>query len=146
MNWGARIAALYIGFVVLIITLVSMAVSQRLDLVTPEYYAEELKFQDKINSRNAAHALKEPLQWTVSKNQIEIKFPDEFANQNIEGEILFFRPSDARMDKKVAVQPVELVQIIPTNQFPEGYFEMQISWNAGGKSFYNEASIRIDNK
>lgn len=143
MNWGARIALLYIGFVVLIITLVSMSVSQRLDLVTPNYYQEELKFQNKIDRKEAASSLKEPLRWEVKSGTVEITFPREFANEKIEGEILFFRPSDARMDKTVPISANDLTQIINTSEFTQGYYEMQISWNAGAKSFYNEASIQI---
>ncbi len=43
MNWGYRVALLYISFAGLIIFLVTKSVNEKVDLVTPDYYAQELK-------------------------------------------------------------------------------------------------------
>ena len=49
ISWGTKIATLYIGFVGLIILMVSMSMRQRVDLVSEDYYNRELAYQDKIN-------------------------------------------------------------------------------------------------
>ena len=107
MSWGIKITILYIGFVVLIVTMVAMTMSQKVDLVSKDYYAQELKFQDKIDQSNRANALIEPLNWMVSNGKIEINFPKEFKNQKITGTINLFRPSDASLDKKIAVSSLQ---------------------------------------
>lgn len=56
LNWGAGIAVLYMGFVAMIVLLVVMSMRQKIDLVTDEYYAEELLFQGKIDKiKRAKH-------------------------------------------------------------------------------------------
>ena len=144
MSWGIKITILYIGFVVLIVTMVAMTMSQKVDLVSKDYYAQELKFQDKIDQSNRANALIEPLNWMVSNGKIEINFPKEFKNQKITGTINLFRPSDASLDKKIAVLSMQNgKQIISTSTLKAGVYKIQIEWNVGDESFYNEGVIKI---
>lgn len=144
MSWGIKITILYIGFVVLIVTMVAMTMSQKVDLVSKDYYAQELKFQDKIDQSNRANALIEPLNWMVSNGKIEINFPKEFKNQKITGTINLFRPSDASLDKKIAVLSMQNgKQIISTSTLKAGVYKIQIEWKVGDESFYNEGVIKI---
>ncbi len=144
MSWGIKITILYIGFVVLIVTMVAMTMSQKVDLVSKDYYAQELKFQDKIDQSNRANALIEPLNWMVSNGKIEINFPKEFKNQKITGTINLFRPSDASLDKKIAVSSMQNgKQIISTSTLKAGVYKIQIEWKVGDESFYNEGVIKI---
>jgi hypothetical protein len=57
MNFGVKITALYLGFVALILTLVFMSFGQKVELVSKDYYAQEIAFQDKINSINNERSL-----------------------------------------------------------------------------------------
>ncbi len=144
MSWGIKITTLYIGFVVLIVTMVVMTMRQKVDLVSKDYYAQELKFQDKIDKSNRANALIEPLNWMVSTGKIEINFPQEFKNQKINATINLFRPSDASLDKKIEVSSLlNGKQIISTSTLKAGVYKIQIEWNAGDKTFYNEGVIKI---
>ncbi len=52
MNFGSKITVLYLSFVGLILTLVFMCFGQKVELVSKDYYAQELKFQDKIDAIN----------------------------------------------------------------------------------------------
>jgi hypothetical protein len=40
ISWGYKIAALYIGFVLLVLFMVFMAMQQKIELVSPDYYAK----------------------------------------------------------------------------------------------------------
>ena len=144
MSWGVKITILYIGFVVLILSMVAMTMRQKVDLVSKDYYAQELNFQNKIDQSNRANALVEPLNWIVSNGKIEINFPKEFKNQKITGTINLFRPSDASLDKKIAVSSLQNgKQIISTSTLKAGVYKIQIEWNVGEESFYNEGVIKI---
>ncbi|MBL0070976.1 MAG: FixH family protein [Bacteroidetes bacterium] len=57
ISWGYRVMFLYIGFAGLIIYFVTRSINEKVDLVTPDYYAQELKFQDKIESINRNNEL-----------------------------------------------------------------------------------------
>ena len=144
MSWGYKIAAVYIGFVALILTLVGMAMSQRLDLVADNYYQQELEFQHKIDAREAAKNLAEPLTWNIANNVLEVSFPSQFKGMAIEGTVYFFRASDARQDRKFAIKTDDfLKQTISTEGFAKGQYRLQIDWKVNSKAYYNEGIIEL---
>jgi hypothetical protein len=49
MNWGYKIAITFILFGALIIFMVVKSFQQNIDLVTDDYYQEELKYQQQID-------------------------------------------------------------------------------------------------
>mgnify|MGYP003351831803 CR=1 FL=1 len=55
INWGWRIVMLYGGFVVLILFLVYKTTTVKDDLVTPDYYAKELKYQEQLDKQKRTH-------------------------------------------------------------------------------------------
>jgi hypothetical protein len=52
MSWGTKIAFLYLSFATMIGVMVYKSVTQSVDLVAPNYYEQELKYQDKIDGIN----------------------------------------------------------------------------------------------
>lgn len=144
LGWATRITILYLSFVTLIITLVAKSMSQRMDLVVPDYYEEELKFQRKIEKINNTKSLQSPLRWEVYKNTVNIIFPHEFANEHISGQITFFRPSDSRQDKIINLQPSKNnIHTVDISGFKKGLYNLQIDWNYKQTEYYNEGVINI---
>ncbi len=144
ISWGIKIAVLYIGFVVLIGVLVFKSMNQKVDLVSPDYYEKELKFQDKINAQNNANALTQPIQYQVEGKSISLFFPETMVNNSFGGEVLFFRPSDSAKDIKVQLAPdAKNKQLIISSLFEHGEYKMQLSWHSGGKEYYKEETIFI---
>ncbi|HRG37666.1 MAG TPA: FixH family protein [Bacteroidia bacterium] len=143
-NWGVKITVLYLGFVSLIVVMVSMAMHQKIDLVSKDYYEQELNFQEKINKSNRANELKEPLTWDVKQGSLHLKFPQQFQGQKINGTIFFFRPSDAALDKIIPLAADTLLLNIPTSQLKKGLYKMQINWKAAEEEYYNEGIIQIN--
>ncbi len=145
ISWGIKIAGLYVGFVILILSLVSMAMRQNVDLVSKDYYEQELNYQDKIDKTNRSRSLKEPLSWEVKQGVLALKFPEQFKGQKINGSIYFFRPSDAAMDKIIAMPTdTSSVRNISTNKLKKGLYKMQVSWEVDKEEYYNEGIIQIN--
>ena len=145
ISWGYKITILYVGFVALIVCMVTMAMHQKVDLVSKDYYEQELKFQDKINKTNRANALKEPLTWEIKQSELKLKFPQQFNGQKINGSIYFFRPSDASLDKTITIPTdTATVKNIPTQQLKKGLYKMQISWDVNSQEYYNEGIIQVN--
>jgi hypothetical protein len=144
IGWGTKIAILYIGFVLLIITMVVMCVNQKVDLVSDDYYQKELAFQYRINETNNANALSEKITHIIADKNLELKFPAAFKEKNVTGEIVFFRPSDASKDYKTLVQlDAEQLQSIPLNKLSKGMYKMQIDWKVNASSYFHEETIVI---
>ena len=144
IGWGTRIAILYISFVLFAITMVVISLSQKIDLVSEDYYPKELVFQSQINSTNNANALSEQISHSITNRGIELQFPSLFKGEKVTGEIVFFRPSDASKDYKTPVQLNDQAQqLISLNNLSKGMYKMKIEWKAGDTSYFNEETIVI---
>jgi hypothetical protein len=144
IGWGTKIAILYIGFVLLIGTMVTMCFNQKIDLVSDDYYDKELVFQNRINEMNNSNSLTENIKHQVDQKGVQLNFPKQFENEKISGEILFFRPSDNKKDFKVSIELNDnSQQFISRNSLSKGMYKMQISWKTANKNYYNEETIVI---
>ena len=144
MSWGIRIAIVYIGFVILISTLVLISSNNKSELVTKDYYAQELKYQDRINALNNEKDLKVSIQYKITPNEIVLSFPKSEINNSFSGEVLFFRPSDASKDLKLNLRfNSEGKQIIQKLKFTKGIYKMCITWKNDNRTFYKEQIINI---
>jgi hypothetical protein len=144
MSWSIRITILYLGFVGLILTLVMMSMNQKVDLVSKDYYKQELNYQSRINAIQNADGAGGNLVLTQEKSKITIEFPPSLAGKITGGEITFFRPSDSSQDKKFNLQvTADGKEEIKTSQLQKGFYKIMISAFADGKEFYFEESITV---
>lgn len=144
MSWGYRIFILYAVFVSGMLFLVYKCTQEDVDLVSPDYYARELKFQDHINRLNNNEAGGYALSVTYDRenNSVHIDYPP-VDPKKIKGEIVFFRPDNSKLDFKVAVHPENGKQVISTAQLEKGYWRIQTTWEVGDIPLYQEEKIHI---
>ncbi len=144
MNWGYKIALVYGGFAAFIISLVVLCARQTdIHLVSPDYYKEEIAYQNQIDQLQNAHQLKERLQFHYKAPQqvLQLHFP---AVADRKGEILFFRPSDARKDLKMDVRTDAYGdQAIAVGILDKGLWKVKIRWQAGQKKYLEEETLVI---
>lgn len=144
LNWGWRIALLYGGFVLLMLFLVYKTSTVKDDLVTPDYYAKELKFQEQLDKQKRTSQLKEQPSWIVNGKKISVKFPAELVTKNVKAEILFYNTVEAKRDFSLTCVPDSLgVCELQSEKFQHGVYQMKMDWNAAGVSYYNEGTINI---
>ena len=144
LNWGTRIAVLYIGFVLLIVLMMTLSMRQKVELVSNDYYDKELVFQNKIDEMNNANALLEKITHSITDNSFLIQYPSQFKGHKVEGTVLFFRPSDASKDFTKVIQMGEnMQQNIELNSFSKGMYKMQISWKVNDTPYFSEETIVI---
>ncbi|HET6990325.1 MAG TPA: FixH family protein [Bacteroidia bacterium] len=144
MNWGLRLVILYVAFMALILVLVFKSMNEKVDLVTENYYQEELKFQNRIDRQNQSAALNEQPLVHVTAENVEIKFPGSLSKEKISGTVKFYRPSDASKDFTTPLQVDSSgTQIVPSGKFEKGIYQVQFTWETQGKNFYNEVPLYI---
>lgn len=143
MNWSTRIVLLYSGFVVMMLALVFGASSQDFHLVTEDYYAEELDYQQKIYATQNAKALVSPLliEQEMANKEIFLTFPS--IHTEIVGEVSFYKPDNAKEDKTVVLKPISGKQTLSLAGMRQGRWMMKVQWESGGKMFYQEEGIFI---
>jgi len=142
MNWGSKLVVLYTSFVVLILTLVYFSVNEDFSLVAEDYYAQEINFQSKIDKTQNSNRLKQKI--TISKednNQLNIAFPNNIAM--ISGEILLYRPSDAKQDKSIAISLIDTTkkQILDITNLSKGLWKIKIDWLGDNIHYFDEHTI-----
>ncbi len=143
MNWGTKILMVYIVFILGILAMVIKSSSQNTDLVTNDYYAKELKYQEKIDEMKRAAALSAPVEYKRKDNSLIIQFPKDFAGKKLTGEAVLYCPSDQKKDiKKRFTLLDESLQInIPAAS--KGLYELHVSWQDGSVTYYFEKKIII---
>jgi len=143
MNWGYKILFVYTAFVAGILFMVFKSSSQKFDLVTTDYYAKELKYQDKINEMNRVSALSEPVICETRGDSLIIAFPKDFAGHKLTGEAVLYCPSDENKDLKnnFSIQDEQLVIVLSSAK--KGLYELHLSWQDGGVAYYFEKKLFI---
>lgn len=143
-SWGTGILLVYLLFIAGIVVLVTGSFRQQIDLVTPDYYAQELVFQKQIDKVARSRKLAEPLKWKVETGAVELFFPSLFSPENISGTVLLFRPSDAKHDVSIPVKANnDGTMRIGTEKLHKGLYRMQIDWQANGQTYFNEEVIVV---
>lgn len=141
-NWGTKIGIAYTVFVLFIIGMVYMAFGEKFDLVTEDYYAKEIAFQEKIDSKNRHAALDTQLKINVEENNLVLYFPHE-KGVKINGKINCFRPSDENKDFVEEVKGSSFKYSIPLERFVKGKYTLKVDWKVDEEHYYNEQIIII---
>ncbi|MFT3946356.1 MAG: FixH family protein [Agriterribacter sp.] len=141
MNWGYKILIVYLAFVAGIVVLVFKSSNEKIDLVTPDYYAKELKHQEKIDAVKRTNALASKVTFEVVNNTLIITLPAEFNEKDVSGEVLLYCPSDDNKDIK---RNFTTTNSTTTVELPSGTkvaYNLQVNWNAGSRAYYFEEKL-----
>ncbi len=144
MNWGYRVAILYISFAGLIIFLVTKSFRVDVDLVAPDYYAQEVKYNGKMESIERNNNLSTPTMIYCDNEGIRVEFPSDFETSGITGSINIFRPSDKSLDFTIDIAPVEgNLQIIPPSDLAKGMYRVKVDYQYENESYYTEKQVVV---
>lgn len=141
ISWGYKIAILYSAFVVLILYFVIRANMQTIDLVSPDYYEQELVYQKKIDMLRNAGKLTEDVSYKISGSHVEITLPQQFRNKSIKGNLKLYCPSSAKKDQLKPFTANDYIVDLNLGSAPKGYYEIQLQWESEGVSFMNEKKM-----
>lgn len=141
ISWGTGIAATYIIFVIATIGMTYAMMTKNVDLVAPNYYEKEIKYQEQINKINNTSGLNDKLKFEYAAGKIILTFPKI---GSISGEISFYRPSDPKKDFNFHITTDENNMVsIDCSVLLKGYWKIKIEWKAGGVEYYNEETVII---
>ncbi|WP_339878345.1 FixH family protein [uncultured Algoriphagus sp.] len=141
MDWGKGIILTIIGFVALIMTMVVISVRMDgIELVTENYYEEEIKYQDRIDESKSADDLdREVISFDAQSKVIELDLPN-----GTKGSLQLFRPSDSSLDQEIQLDVTHSgITQIPLKELKSGYWKVQLNWTENGVDRYQEKKITI---
>jgi hypothetical protein len=141
-NWGVGVFVLYAAFVILILLLVFKSFNTKVDLVTEDYYQQELKYQGIIDQKENVDNLEQGLEYEVSGPNIFLAFPP--GHQSAEGSILVYRPSNKNYDKTFDIKLDENGKmVINMKNSPIGLYKLKIGWSNKDTAYYLEEDIYL---
>lgn len=143
MSWGNKLVLVFVVFAALIGTLVYKCTQKNFELVTPQYYNDELKYQDKIDGANNANKLTSVF-LTQTPADMRITLPKELKGQATTGEILFYCASNSANDRTIKLDVSDDgVMIIDKSKLAPVPYQVKISWQIGTTRYYNEQTVAV---
>ena len=135
------ITAGYLVFVTGIVFLVYKASNQKFDLVTKDYYDQELKYQHVIDESANTAKLSMPLVVARSGDHLQIDFPAEMKHKRKTIDFYLYYPADAKKDFRKTMETTdnELVQPLPSAM--KGQYQLKLSWEVDGIKYYFEKKL-----
>jgi nitrogen fixation protein FixH len=144
INWGTGIAIFYIVFVVALVVQVYKSTQYDNSLVSEQYYADDLAYQQHYVKLVNSQQLEQDLIIKEDKksDQVILQFPANLPN--LGGEIHLFCPSNSHQDVRVEVDVDDKHrQIISTEGLQRGLWRIKVDWTSGSKEFYKEEVVTL---
>lgn len=143
MSWGNKLIIVFMVFAALMATLVYKATQAKFELVSKDYYQDELRYQDKIDGAANA-ALEAPISIQLTDEIISIEFPDAQKNANITGEAWFYCSVDATKDKRFVLSVDSTgIQRIERKGLQKGDYQIKISYEINQKKYYVAQQLHL---
>jgi nitrogen fixation protein FixH len=139
--WGVAVVVVYAAFALSTLGFVAFAMTQPVDLVSPDYYQRSLVEDRRIEARTNTHALGNAVSVRVNDagSAIVIRVPFDDAV----GTVTFYRPSGSAADRTIELALLDRVQTVPAAGLPAGRWLVQMAWTTGGRSYYHEEGIAL---
>ncbi len=145
LNFGHKLVLVFIAFGLLMGTLIYMSLKTEFELVSKDYYKEELAYQQVIDARNNAAGLTAAIQVSYRDKKLKIQLPAEMVGRIQSGQIIFYCPSDADKDTVLELQPdasgqqsIEIGKAIA----PAAY-KLKFKWQANDSAYYQENFMNL---
>jgi hypothetical protein len=129
LNWGTGIVLAFVGFIAFIMYfIITMNVDNKYDhdLVSEDYYGEELKYQNDIDKLKNAKALVTDISYEKTANGLKIIFPKELECKNITGKLFLYRPSNKQLDFDTAISLSKPYLLIPDKRLVDGRWNIKV--------------------
>ena len=134
MKW---VISAFVLFGLFIGSLVVICVREDVNLVSKDYYQQELNHQAKIIQQGNANQLAEKPQLAFENNAVKVLFP--FPSTMEKGELHVMRPSDDRLDHHFKVSVLNGgSQLFPLTTWQKGLYRVSLTWTMEGKEYYFE--------
>ena len=143
-NWGTGIVLAFIGFISFIMYFViNMNTNDKYnhDLVTEDYYKQELEFQDEINKETNAKSLTNNVQWKKTDQGVIIIFPETLKANSITGKVFLYRPSNKQFDFEIPISVSNHNLLIPDKRLLDGRWNIKVDWQYNGTDYLFKKDI-----
>ncbi len=131
----------YSFFVVGMLFLVIKSTMQKFELVQPDYYADELKYQTVIDASQRAKNFQVELNVLKQAGKLNIMLPKEFSNKKVTGKAHLYYAADIQKDIVKKFDTNNGTFTIETFSTTKGNYTLKLEVMKEGVSYYYEQKI-----
>ena len=137
-TWGHGVVVALFAFICFILYLIFIFPigQQNSELVSDNYYEDEIMFQDVIDAKTNAKNLKEIPEYQQDKQGIKITFTQQYNNNNTKIKFNLYRTDDKRLDvNKDVTLDANNSFFIPKSVLVSGGYTLKLQWNYEKKNY-----------
>ncbi len=144
LNWGHGIFLTLAFFVGLMGWFMVRAINNPEELVTEEYYQEELKYQERINELANARDAGAAVAFEPAPGTLTLVFPASVKGRVITGTAQFMKPNDSRADRTEALAVDTAGRcVFDTHDWMKGVYQVHVTWTVEGVVHLTEERIDL---
>jgi len=144
INWGTGLAigmVLFIGFIMYFVIKISTDKEYDYDLVTEEYYARDMMYQNEIDAEENGNALKNNISGKKIAEGWMLTFPENMDYSKITGTVFLYRPSNKQLDFRLPLELSGHNLLIPDDRLVGGRWTTIINWSYNGEDYLYKKEI-----
>ena len=144
IHWGTGLAVVFLIFAVGILIMARISMNREVDLVSDDYYQQELSHQDQIESQRRSNSLSEHPSIRVTPSAVSLQLPRTFSPDSTAGTLTFYRPDERHKDFVVGLKLDSTnSQLVPTSSLEKGLWRLKVRWTRHSEDYYHEEAIVI---
>ena len=126
--------------------LVVGSMRQDFDLVSKDYYAQELAYQNTIDASKNQAALSAPVIIKAGAADVVVRFPAEFKEKIVKADLHFYSPVKAELDKNFTLTTENGYLNISRAALHNTNYKLRLSWESEGNKYFQETGLNLTAK
>lgn len=146
INWGTGIViviAAFISFIMYFVITMSTNKKYSYDLVTDNYYQQELQYQKQIEAEKNAKNLIENVKLKHSEFGLTVNFPKDLDYKMINGKVFLYRPSNKQLDFEIPISISKPYLLVPEKRLLDGRWNIIVSWTYEKKDYLFKKELNL---
>ena len=146
MNFGNKLLLVFAAFAGLLSYMAYRCFAVPIDLVSTEYYKDEISYQDVIDGTKNANALSGKTVVATNGKDVSVQLPFEMKRHQVKGTIFFYSPSHIENDRHFKLTTDnDAKQLIDVKNLKKGNYTVKIDWKENNNHYYAENQLTINN-
>lgn len=140
MNWGKGIIIGMATFMGFILFLVISLMQHKVDLVSEDYYQQEIDYESHMNAVNNYNTSEEKIAVKMTDDELQIQFPASMQEDSVY--VKLKRPDNELLDMQLGMEGIPMAAI-PLEKLRKGRYELIVTGTVDQKDFIYEDAVTI---
>jgi hypothetical protein len=143
LHWGHGLAialGCFILFILFLIFIFPMG-KQNAEMISNNYYEEELHYQDIIDAKKNASELEKVPVYKATTEGMMISFPESIKVDDNKVNFVLFRTDDSNLDVRKEIDLQHNVFLIPKKVISKGSYTLKLKWTENKKPYQIDYDI-----